>query len=153
MRVLEMRIFRLAAILCATVIIAACTQKWSVAVERWDASGGPTFCLSTGAQCDERGVQLHFISITEADARGNPAKMVWQIQNMTDKTGEATLKRLTYGQVPQGWKELNRAGDLLPNVYYSVNEEYYFIRDGGYKYSIVAREAYFSGLRAASGPK
>lgn len=150
---LKMKTLRNIIILAQFVLLAACTKQWFLEIERWDAAMGPVFCLNEGGECGKRGVQLHFISVTEAGSKGAIGRTVWQIQNVTDKDGQATLTTLAYGEVPAGWAEVTKAQRLLSDTYYSINEEYYFIRDASYRYSVLSRDEYFSRRQAESSQK
>jgi len=139
--------------LALAILLAGCIRQWSLEIERWDAAAGPIFCLGESGQCGKQGVQMHFISVSQESIDGSPGKIVWQLQNVTDKDGQATLRSLVYGVIPEGWAEVVKAEPLLPNVFYSINEEYYFKRDMNYKYSVLPRDVYFSQRRATSAPK
>jgi len=145
-----MKTIRHTVILMLVTLLVACIKQWSLEIERWDAATGPVFCLGQAGQCGKQGVQIHFISVSEADS---PERPVWQLQNVTDKDGQATLRSLVYGEVPKGWMEVTKPAELRPNVYYAINEEYYFMRDMNYKHEVLSRDEYFSRRRAASGPK
>jgi len=93
---------------------------------------------------------MQFISVSEVGSDESSGRAVWRIQHVMDNVGQATLTSLTYGEVPKGWSEVKKAEHLLPNVYYSINDEYYFVRDTNYKYSVLSREQYFSRRLAVS---
>jgi len=92
---------------------------------------------------------MPLITASEVTIEGTNGRIVWQIQHATDRSGPAALASLVYGEVPNGWVEVMKALKLRPCVYYSINEEYYFIRDDNYCYSVLPREEYFGRRRAA----
>lgn len=139
----EIKAVRLVIVLWVVTALVGCIKQWYLGIEHWDTDG-LTFCLGKGSRCDAHGVQLRLVWISQVERDGLTKKTIWQIQNVADAQGEATLKKLKYGEVPPGWKEQIKAQNLLPNVYYTINDEYYFMRDTNFRHSMLTRDSFFS---------
>ena len=55
---------------------------------------------------------------------------VWSIQGRSGVTQDYVIKHLTYGTVPKGWVQAVSPIPLQENVYYSVNEQFFFVLTG-----------------------
>ncbi|MBB2488188.1 hypothetical protein H5407_23415 [Mitsuaria sp. WAJ17] len=133
----------LGGVLFIALLCVACTKQWMLEIVRWDSETGPVFCFANGNQCGDRGLQIHFITVSQVDAAGDQLRVMWQLQNIDDAKGQSTLTKLAYGVVPDGWVQLIGAKDLQANKYYSVNDSYYFTRDVAFGYKVFSRKEFF----------
>lgn len=73
------------------------------------------------------------------------------IEGHSNNANDYNIKTLTYGVVPPGWLQRHPPEKMLDDVYYSVNEEFYFMRDLQGKFRVLSRKE-FAQTRPVSKP-
>lgn len=131
------------ALFLGIVLLLACTQKWQIAVVG-ENSLGPILCFARGSECTAEGIQLSTISVREVTPSGGVADTAWLLQGSSDVRDDFVVRRLDYGTPLKGWSELVPAKPIKVNVFYSLNGEYYFIRDEANRYRVYSRGEFFS---------
>lgn len=137
------QIMRNTALFIALILLLACTQKWQITVVG-ENSLGPILCFAHGSECTTEGIQLSIISVREVTPSGGAADIAWLLEGSSDVRDDYVVRRLTYGTPLNGWTELVPAKPIKVNVFYSLNGEYYFIRDEGNRYRVYSREEFYS---------
>jgi hypothetical protein len=98
----------------------------------------PTFCFGVDEKCAGEGELLTLIFVMEINDRGEGTQFKWIISHIEGNTSEsAMLNQLTYGVVPEAYKEKLPAKPLKLNTYYRTNGDNYFkIYEKSGKYEI-----------------
>lgn len=98
----------------------------------------PVFCFDEEGTCTGRGLSFNHIDVVEHNDKSEIIQDNWILfydpENSMGSSG--FLNHLTYGIVPDGYKELFPAKKLKLNTYYSVNFQNFFKiyqEDGKYK--------------------
>ena len=86
------------------------------------------FCVNLSKNCKGKGLSFNLLVVSETDEDGHDIRPMWAIEPRED----APLKEITYGTVPNGWREVKPVIPLEVGKIYSVNGRYYFwfIKEG-----------------------
>ena len=143
------KIYRIPILVCSACLImllSACVKQWGLSIIGKNDIG-PIICLSSSRTCDRLGTEIHSIYVSEVDKEGNDVMIVWAIQGWSSKQSDYIITKLEYGVVPQGWKASKAAQPVKTDYYYSVNGQFFFIRDNHGKYHIYTRKEFFEKLQ------
>lgn len=144
----SLRLLLLTAFLIPVLLLSACIKQRGLSTVGV-GEVGPIFCFSSGAKCDEKGDEVHSIYVDEVDRKGNSVGMVWLLHGASDIQADYIIKRVEYGKVPHGWKEKEPSQPIKSNTYYSVNGEFFFMRDGKEQYHVETRKEFFDKVQRA----
>jgi hypothetical protein len=118
---------RLTALLLA-LFLSGCPREWHFAVSDASRPSYPSFCISQRSNCEGAGVSFSSFVVAEVDERGryvSDGKMIhpmWVIEPVAD----VPLKEVTYGRVPEGWKETKAPEPLEMRKFYTANGTHFF---------------------------
>lgn len=120
--------------------LTACEKDWDLLVVD-DKEGKPVFCFSSFlGQCTGKGDRFVGMNIQEMGPNGERLQEMWSIVcDLSSNVDNCVLKRLEYGVLPHGWKQIVPAMPLSSNTYYLVNNYYYFYRNDEMEYSVLRR--------------
>lgn len=127
--------------------LASCTREWNLSVIGFEGDR-PIFCVSQEPDCQGDGAEFSSLEVSRVDSRGDAVETVWAIQGVSNRPEDYVIKRLTYGTLPNGWREVVAARPLEANVYYGVRGERYFIIDERRHVTILSREAFHNRIQA-----
>jgi hypothetical protein len=110
--------------------LSGCEYEWHLSINSLDKNGNPTFCVSASPGCSRPGVRVSVFDVLEVPPKGTerPYRTVWSIGPMSK---EATLKEVTYGVPPPGYKEEMAAESLQVGRVYQI---------GGYRFRLSYKE-------------
>ena len=110
--------------------LSGCEYEWHLSIKSVDTKGNPTFCVSASPGCSRPGVWVSVFDVLEVPPKRTekPYRAVWSIKPMSK---EATLKEVTYGVPPPGWKEEMAAESLRVGQVYQI---------GGYRFRLSNKE-------------
>ncbi|MDE1465870.1 hypothetical protein [Spartinivicinus poritis] len=136
------------ALLVAMTLLAGCQQKVYVSIVKIDKNNNPTFCVSTWPNCVGAGVSLSDFFIAELDDKGKWStkdgitNLLWWLE---PAESYPSLKEVTYGVVPSGWKEEAPAKPLQLNKWYTISGYYYLhVRKKGFE--LLSHAEYYNRL-------
>lgn len=133
---------RIFVLLLCSLILSSCVKHWNLHIFD-DVDGNPILCFSRSNKCDDVGVQLASVSVRRVCKSGAEIESSWELQGWSDNQSDYMLKKIKYGVVPSGWKELSMPIPIQVGEYYSVNGEYYFFKKIDGMYVVMSREKFF----------
>lgn len=142
---LQGKLARWTTVLLFGITIAACTRQWFLSVTAEGTTAA--FCLSQSRDCSGDGVQFETLEVAEVSKDGERSRVMWSLQAASNVASDRVLKRVTYGQVPRGWKERSAAAPLAKGVYYVVNDQYYFRISEQGPVVVLEREQFFDDMK------
>jgi hypothetical protein len=101
---------------------AGCPRVWHFAIIDAKDPTHPVFCFSRLENCKGKGVDFSFMPIDEVNEKGSVLKKMWEIRPIKDQA----LNRVTYGEIPEGYRETMKALPLETGKWYSVQYTYFF---------------------------
>ena len=117
----------IATVVCSFgLLLLACTQVWYFTIVDPADFDHPVFCFSRKPECKGDPVQFGSFDFAEVDESGKYVSVVWRIEGTSKELGDYDLKKVRYGDVPQGW--VSRVGPLplVAGKIYTVEERYFF---------------------------
>lgn len=114
--------------------LSGCEYEWHLSIKNLDEKGNPTFCVSASPGCSRPGVWVSVFDVLEVPPKGTekPYRTVWSIEPMSK---EATLKEVTYGVPPSGYKNGMGPESLRVGQVYQI---------GGYRFRLSHKENKFT---------
>ena len=114
-------------------LLTACPQEWHVSLETVENPLSPQFCVSEQPRCSGGGVRLTDFFVAAVDDTGKYTRdgTITELMWMIVPAENEPLHRLTYGRVPDGWRETSPSRSLTTGRWYTVGTHYFRLKQVG----------------------